>query len=59
MTNSGGFNWIRSHDLCDAGATLNQLTYETIQCEMGVRLVSRKSTELKISVRPEKQFVRL
>ena len=28
MKNSGGFNGVRTHDLCDVGAMLYKLNYE-------------------------------
>ena len=35
MKNSGGFNWIRTHHLCDTDAMLYQLSYEATQLGVG------------------------
>ena len=35
LANTGSFNGIRTHDLCDAGAMLYQLSYEATQLGAG------------------------
>ena len=46
MKNSGGFNGIRTHDLCEAGAMLYQLNYEASQLGAGHVLHTSSSWDL-------------
>ena len=47
---SSGFNGIRTHDLCDAGAMLYQLSYEATQLgsTQFVRLICSRQESMKV-----------
>ena len=59
MKNSGGFNGIRTHDICEAGATLNQLKYEASQLGAGHVLHTASSWGLSIPFLPGMSYAML